>query len=163
MHFRPFSSPLWLIASLAGTTIAAPRPQNYDFAALLDQEPDVTAIEIPATATATSVVIDSTSVQAAIAAAVTDIGQDINADTTASGGLTRRLVAGCPIVSTGYGPVPSTNTPEAFLASPDLAGATSSTATPSGYTNVYTGAKGELPAYGWYALKTLKTYSVSRK
>lgn len=42
---------LWPLAGLALTVTAAPRPQSYDFGAILDAEPDVTPIEIPATAT----------------------------------------------------------------------------------------------------------------
>ncbi|CAO1633829.1 unnamed protein product [Sympodiomycopsis kandeliae] len=149
---------------LAVTALAAPRPQDYDFADLLSDEPAVTEIVIPASATAATVVLNPTSASAAVAAAATEIAQDLKDQVVADGGISRRgtVNPNCATVSTGTGPIPNPDTTDAFVAANNglLAGATDSTPVPSGYTKVYSGALGQLPAYGWYALKTLSTYDV---
>lgn len=167
MHVKALSSAC-LLSSLALTALAAPRPQSYDFAELLADEPAVTEIVIPATATAATLVLEPSSAQSAVVAAATEISANIVADVVAAGGLTRRAQRNeaCADESKGSGPVPSPNTLEGFTAAGAangvLAGATDATPVPAGYTKVYTGANGQLPASGWYALKALATYDVQQ-
>lgn len=84
-------------------------------------------------------------------------------DSTSSKKIKRNSVFGkrdgdCSAQPQGSGPVPSPDTPSAFLADSDLANMANSASTPAGYALVFSNLQASLSASNYMGLYTLNSY-----
>ncbi|KAL8692578.1 MAG: hypothetical protein Q9218_002426 [Villophora microphyllina] len=64
----------------------------------------------------------------------------------------------CAVQPAGYGPVPSPDTPEAFLADPGFQAQATNAPTPDGYSAVFTNVQASLSASNYMGLRTLQSF-----
>ena len=140
-----------LAALLAGTAIATPFPQDFDWAAIdsLDPVPSASIPIVNAAAAATTVSFNpveaATSVSAAVIANPTDVTPKEKRDTD----------------STCCATPASDDTAYNFINDPDFSSAAINAQTPSGYEEIYSNQPGSSEGiYGYMGYSTLDTYDV---
>lgn len=162
-QYRPFSASfapslrsivikmhlLWLLSAAYGLTAAAPRPQNIEFS-LAYALPNPSYSEAVG-ATAQVVTYNPTTVYSAAVAQITSTVSDVSgADAATTDAPVKRQATSCAPQPTGYGPVPSPDSPSAFVSFSSFAAAASAAPTPSGYTLEFENLSGSSNAYGTY-------------
>lgn len=130
---------LLYFSSVIGLACAAPRPQDIDFA-LADALPDPIyseAVDVTAQVVTydASAVLSSAAPQ--ITATVVDTAAAVIATTDALSNLKRDACAAQQAQPLGHGPVPSPDTPSAFLSYSSFAAAATEAPVPSGYTQQF--------------------------
>jgi hypothetical protein len=130
---------LILFSSVIGLACAAPRPQNIDFS-LADALPDPT-FSIAVGVTAQVVTYDASAILSSaasqITATVVNTAAAVIATTDAASNQKRDACSAQPAQPSGYGPVPSPDTPSAFLSYSSFAAAATGAPVPSGYTQEF--------------------------
>ncbi|OHE99004.1 hypothetical protein CORC01_05694 [Colletotrichum orchidophilum] len=125
---------------------------------VIDDAPEPPQTTVPIGATPTIVPYDANAAAASVVAEVN--ASPLPQETAPVKSEKKRLVerAACDPQPSGSGPVPSPDTPAAFLSSADLASAANNAATPSGYFNTFTNLQGSSSAYGYMGYTTLSSY-----
>ncbi|KAG9551233.1 glycoside hydrolase, partial [Aureobasidium melanogenum] len=143
-------------AAFAALAVANPLPQEIDWAAVdaLTPIPTITIPVVDVSAQASTVSYEPS-------AAATSVAAEVNASgvSSASAGLKARAAVTCKPQPTGAGPVPTPDTPEAFLAYSDFSATADSAKTPSGYYNTFTNLQASNNAYGYMGYTVLSEYS----
>lgn len=133
-------------AAFAALAVANPLPQEIDWAAVdaLAPIPTVTIPVVDVSAQASTVSYEPS-------AAATSVEAEVKASgfSSASAGLKARAAVTCKPQLTGAGPVPTPDTPEAFLAYNDFSTTAKDAQTPSGYYNTFTDLQASNNAYGY--------------
>lgn len=132
-----------MAAAFAALAVANPLPQEIDWAAVdaLTPIPTVTVPVVDVSAQASTVTYEPS-------AAATSVAAEVKASGVSSAGLKARAAVTCKPQPTGAGPVPTPDTPEAFLAYNDFSATANSAKTPSGYYNTFTNLQASNNAYG---------------
>jgi hypothetical protein len=134
---------------LAGCALAAPRPQDIDFA-LAD------AIPNPTYATTQSVVTYDAS--AILQSAMPQI-TSLDATDALTTGVARRVKrAACASQPSGAGPVPSPDSALAFGSYSSFSSMASSAPVPSGYSQTFQNLQASNNAYGYMGYTLLQSY-----
>lgn len=130
---------LLLLSSIIGLGCAAPRPQDIDFA-LADALPDPTFTEAVGV-TAQVVTYDTSAILSSAAPQITatSVNTDaaVIASTDAANNQKRDACAAQSAQPSGYGPVPSPDTPSAFTSYSSFVAAATGAPVPSGYTQAF--------------------------
>lgn len=142
----------------------APRPQdiNFDLAYAL---PDPT-YSVNSDATAQTVTYTPSAIYASALPQITSTNSvDTLAMTSDATNVVKRAPAtaapSCTALPAGHGPIPSPDTPSAFLGDSDLADAANNAQTPSGYTLSFQNFNASNNAYGYMGYTTLTSYDVA--
>ncbi|KAI4720392.1 hypothetical protein E4T48_03404 [Aureobasidium sp. EXF-10727] len=141
-------------AAFAAMAVANPLPQEIDWAAV-DALAPIPTVTIPVV----DVSAQASTVSYQPSAAASSIAVQVKASGVSSAGLKARAAATCKPQPTGAGPVPSDDTPEAFLAYEDFSTIAKSASTPQGYYNTFTDLKASNNAYGYLGYTVLDEYS----
>jgi len=130
---------------------AAPAPQDIDFD-LADAVPN------PSYTTTLSVVTyDATAILDSALPQITSSATDTLPATT--DGVNNKVKrTACASQPTGAGPIPSPDSPSAFLAYAKFSASATNAPTPSGYSQTYKNLRGASNAYGYMGYSTLSTY-----
>lgn len=140
-------------AAFAALAVANPLPQEIDWAAVdaLAPIPTVTIPVVDVSAQASTVSYEPS-------AAATSVEAEVKASgvSSASAGLKARAAVTCKPQPTGAGPVPTPDTPEAFLTYNDFSTTAKNATTPSGYYKTFTDLKASNNAYGYAHACTVK-------
>lgn len=130
---------LLFLSSVIGIACAAPRPQDIDFA-LAEALPDPTyseAVGVTAQVITYDITAVLSSAAAQITASVVDSAAAVVLTTDAASNHKRDACAAQSVQPSGYGPVPSPDTPSAFVSYSSFAAAATKAAVPSGYTQQF--------------------------
>lgn len=143
-------------AAFAALAAANPLPQEIDWAAVdaLAPIPTVTIPVVDVGAQASTVTYEPSAAATSVAAEVMASG----VDSDASSGLKARGATACNPQPTGAGPVPTDDTPEAFLAYPEFSTKATTAPTPNGYYNTFEDLKASNNAYGYMGYTLLDSY-----
>ncbi|KAH6639605.1 hypothetical protein C7974DRAFT_449729 [Boeremia exigua] len=144
--------PVHAFAALALTGCAAALPQSIP----LDQVAEIPAA--PITETPLGEGAGTKVVPYAPDAVIADTFASVLADPASADKTLRRRDSDCSAQPLGAGPVPSPDTPDAFLASEDFATAANGASTPAGYINKFKNLKGSNNAVAYLGYNTLETY-----
>jgi hypothetical protein len=147
-------------AAFAAMAVAnpVPQPQGFDWKAIdaLAPIPTVTIPVVDVAAKASTVAFDPSAAASSIAAVVKDSGVD---SAPASALKARAATVTCKPQPLGAGPVPSPDTPEAFLAYDYFKAQATAAPTPAGYYNSFTNLQASNNAYGYMGYTLLNEYS----
>jgi hypothetical protein len=137
---------------------ASPAPQDipFDLAYALPNPSYTTDLA----ATAQTVTYNPTTVFAAAAVQITETTNTALAADATTGAPNKRAVTACTPLPSGYGPIPSPDSPSAFAALPDFASAASNAPVPTGYTQTFSNLAASNNAYGYMGYTTLQTYGM---
>ncbi|KAH0536583.1 hypothetical protein FGG08_006567 [Glutinoglossum americanum] len=139
-----------ILSALAVIAAAIPSPQELPIDAI-DTVPDPDVQGPDPTIQTDPVDYDSS---AAIKAAIADVEQDPPS-------IRKKRDGGCEPQPAGSGPVPYPDSPEAFLASSDIASTAGSAATPASYSQSFSNLNGSISSLGYMGLYTLTSYDVA--
>lgn len=152
------------LSLIIATYVSIAASQDLDWDAVLQADPLPTA-SIPVVYATSGKAVTAATLTYSESAILASLVESISSDATATDGayrLARRASpTTCQAQPTGAGPVPSPDTPSAFLSYSSFASAASGASVPSGYVNTFTNLNASNNAYGYLGFTTLTSYDTA--
>jgi len=148
---------LGLAALGACSPFAAPQVLNLGQLATLSHAPTPT---IAVGVLSQVIKFNPTAAASQAAAGVTADPISVNSAAATATAVSKRDLPACAPQPTGYGPVASPDTPQAFLGLAEISSIAMNAPTPSGYKNTFTNLQASNNAQGYLGFITMETYDV---